>query len=78
MAFSVKLSVRELVEFLLQSGSITPGESGGADRALEGARIHRRLQKAYGENAKTEVFLSLTTELGDFVYTVEGLSLIHI
>ena len=72
MAFSVKLSVRELVEFLLQSGSITPGEGGGADRALEGARIHRRLQKAYGENAKTEVFLSLTTELGDFVYTVEG------
>ena len=71
MAFQIRLSVREIVEFLLQSGSIEPGE-GGPDRALEGARIHRQLQKQYGEKAKREVFLSLTTQRGDFIYQIEG------
>ena len=44
----VHLSVRQLVEFLLQTGSIDSRFS-GFDRAAEGARIHRRLQKAAGK-----------------------------
>ena len=40
----VRLAVRQLVEFLLQSGDID-SRFGGFDRANEGARIHRRLQK---------------------------------
>ena len=47
----VKLPVRQLVEFVLKGGSID-NRFGGADRALEGSRIHRRLQKEEGENYK--------------------------
>ena len=42
---TIRLSVRELVEFLLRTGSIDSRFT-GFDRANEGARIHRRLQKA--------------------------------
>ena len=44
----IHLPVRQLVEFLLRSGSIDSRFT-GFDRANEGARIHRRLQKAAGE-----------------------------
>ena len=44
----IRLPIRQLVEFLLRSGSID-SRFAGFDRALEGARIHRRLQKAAGE-----------------------------
>ena len=40
----IRLAVRQLVEFLLQRGDIDSRFS-GFDRANEGARIHRRLQK---------------------------------
>ena len=42
------------------------------DRANEGARIHRRLQKAAGGNYRAEVPLSHTEEYGGFTYVVEG------
>lgn len=45
MELELRLPIRQLVEFLLRSGSIDSRFS-GFDRALEGARIHRRLQKA--------------------------------
>ena len=48
--FQVKLSVRELVEFVLREGDIDNTQGGGnlVERALEGARLHRRLQKEAG------------------------------
>ncbi len=45
---TVHLPIRQLVEFLLRTGSIDSRFT-GFDRALEGARIHRKLQKAAGE-----------------------------
>lgn len=62
--FSVSLSVRELVEFILASGSID-NRVGGTDlyqRANEGSRLHRKLQKKsqaqYGDAYQSEVSLS--------------------
>ncbi len=52
-----RLPVRQLVEFLLRTGSIDSRFT-GFDRANEGARIHRKLQKAAGESYAAEVFLS--------------------
>ena len=43
----IRLAVRQLVEFLLQTGDID-SRFAGFDRANEGARIHRRLQKQAG------------------------------
>ena len=45
---SIHLPIRQLVEFLLRTGSID-SRFAGFDRANEGARIHRKLQKAAGE-----------------------------
>ena len=64
----VKLSVRELVEFLLRTGSID-SRFAGFDRANEGARSHRKLQKAAGEGYQAEVFLSETREVDGIPFT---------
>ena len=58
---SIHLPIRQLVEFLLRTGSIDSRFT-GFDRANEGARIHRRLQKAAGEGYQAEVFLSTERE----------------
>jgi len=57
----IRISVRRLVEFLLRSGSIESGGTGLSREAamLEGARIHRRLQKQAGESYHAEVPLRL-------------------
>lgn len=47
----IRLAVRQLVEFLLRSGDID-SRFAGFDRALEGARIHRRLQKQGGRGVR--------------------------
>ncbi|HIW73555.1 MAG TPA: ATP-dependent DNA helicase [Firmicutes bacterium] len=71
MAKEVRLSVRQLVEFVLRGGSID-NRSGGMDRAQEGGRIHRRMQKEGGERYRAEVFLRHTQEYQGFLFTVEG------
>lgn len=67
----IRLSVRELVEFLLLTGSIDSRFT-GFDRAQEGARIHRRLQKEAGEGYDSEVFLRQSYPVEEFLFTIEG------
>ena len=66
-----RLPVRQLVEFLLRTGSIDSRFT-GFDRANEGARIHRKLQKAAGEGYTAEVFLSGEREAAGIPFTIEG------
>ena len=47
-------------------------ENAGFDRANEGARIHRKLQKAAGEGYQAEVFLSAEREACGIAFTLEG------
>ena len=68
---SIHLPIRQLVEFLLRTGSIDSRFT-GFDRANEGARIHRRLQKAAGEGYQAEVFLSTEREACGIAFTLEG------
>ena len=67
----VRLSVRALVEFLRKSGSIDSRFS-GFDRANEGARIHRRLQKAAGPGYEAEVALKERYSAAGVDYLLEG------
>ena len=67
----IRLPIRQLVEFLLRSGSIDSRFS-GFDRALEGARIHRRLQKAAGEGYAAEVPLCADYTVDGIRFTLEG------
>ena len=66
-----KISVRHLVEFILRRGSIDNRKKSN-HTALEGARIHRKLQKDAGENYEKEVFLKTTVQLDEYHLIVEG------
>ena len=68
---SIHLPIRQLVEFLLRTGSID-SRFAGFDRANEGARIHRKLQKAAGEGYQAEVFLRAEREACGIAFTLEG------
>ena len=68
------LSVRRLVEFLLRTGSIDSRFT-GFDRANEGARLHRRLQKEAlraHPDYRAEVALKETLTCAGVIYTLEG------
>ena len=68
---AVQLSVRQLVEFLLLTGSIDSRFS-GPDRALEGARIHRWLQKKEGPDYQPEVYLRWEQTVEEVPYRIDG------
>ncbi|KNF07858.1 Rad3-like DNA helicase [Gottschalkia purinilytica] len=68
---TIKISVRNLVEFVLRSGDLNVRFM-SANRALEGTKAHQKVQKNAGENYKSEVHLSYALEYGGFVFIVEG------
>lgn len=68
---SIHLSVRELVEFLMQTGSIDSRFT-GFDRAMEGARIHRKLQKQAGPEYQAEVYLKQEYTIEEITYQIDG------
>lgn len=73
-ALSLTLPVRQLVEFLLRRGSID-NRFTGFDRANEGARLHRKLQRAATAehpDYEAEVFLRYHTVAAQVDYTIEG------
>ena len=68
---SIHLPIRQPAPFLLRTGSIDSRFT-GFDRALEGARIHRKLQKAAGEDYQAEVFLSAERQAEGLTFLLEG------
>ncbi|GAA0728966.1 ATP-dependent DNA helicase [Clostridium malenominatum] len=71
MSKEFKVSVRNLVEFIMRSGDIDSTFVGGG-RALEGTRIHQKIQKNKGENYRAEVSLKYTFNYEDVILSVEG------
>lgn len=68
-----RISVRNLVEFILREGDIDNRISGGSDEAmLEGTRIHKMLQSNAGADYRAEVPLSYIYTEEDVAITVEG------
>lgn len=70
----LKISVRELVEFILRSGDIDNriGGKRDADSMLAGARIHRKIQKSMGADYHAEVSLKYRIPLEKFDLQIEG------
>ena len=61
MSLELRISVRQLVEFLLRNGDLDNRMGVAPEEAmLEGTRIHRRLQKNQPGNYRAEVPLSVT------------------
>ncbi|MBQ9361218.1 MAG: ATP-dependent DNA helicase [Lachnospiraceae bacterium] len=72
---TVRISVRNLVEFILRSGDIDErrGQGGSPETMLEGARIHRAIQAAAGSDYTAEVSMREDISLSDdIMLTVEG------
>ena len=70
---SVRISVRNLVEFIMRSGDIdnrhkTPGDQS----MLEGGRIHRMIQRRMGSDYHAEFFLRYEKDMEDFEIVIEG------
>lgn len=76
--YSIRISVRNLVEFIMRSGDLSVSQTGlkDPDAMQEGARIHKKLQKRMGSSYRPEVSLSLevpiTYDSRNFSITVEG------
>lgn len=69
----IKISVRALVEFILQSGDLDT-RSASADReAMQmGARLHRKIQRQMGSLYTPEVSLKYQVPYEEFTLQVEG------
>ena len=57
----VKISVRNLVEFILREGDIDNRTAGSMERdaMLQGSRIHRKIQRRMGSAYCAEVLLKI-------------------
>ena len=70
----IKISVRELVEFILRSGDIDNRVGGkkDAESMLAGARIHRKIQRSMGSDYHAEVSLKHLIPMDNFDLQIEG------
>ncbi len=69
----VRVSVRNLVEFILRQGDIDNRHQSVPDNAMqEGSRIHRMIQKRMGAEYQAEVSLRYTEETEQYFLIVEG------
>ena len=70
----IRLSVRNLVEFILKEGDIDNRISGTLDKdaMLMGGRLHRKIQRMMGSNYQAEVSLKLQIPCDGFQLKLEG------
>lgn len=70
----IRISVRNLVEFILRSGNLDNRRSFAADKEamLKGSKIHRKIQKQMKASYRAEVPLSWDQEYEEFIIRVEG------
>ena len=71
---TIEISVRNLVEFVLQSGDLDNRRLAASSKnAMEaGSRIHRKIQRSMGSSYRAEVTLKHVVDEGEFCIAVEG------
>jgi len=67
----IKISVRNLIEFVLRTGDLDNRYT-GASRMLEGTLAHQKLQKSSSEGYCAEVSVKLSVEYKGFLITIDG------
>ncbi len=72
--YRIRISVRDLVEFVMRSGDIDNRRTAGAKKEAmqEGGRLHRKIQKRMGSAYRAEVAMSHVVREEDFEIFVEG------
>lgn len=70
---TTKIGIRQLVEFVLRSGDLNETKN-SQNTALNGARIHRRLQKERSKvsDYESEVYLKTDVTMNDTQYVISG------
>lgn len=69
----IRISVRQLVEFILRSGDIDNRHHVSPESAMqEGSRIHRMIQKRMGADYQAEVSLKYTHPTPNYTLVLEG------
>lgn len=70
----IKISVRNLVEFVLRSGDIDNRRGKGSQKEAmqEGSRIHRKIQRRMGASYQPEVPLKIELARGKYQLILEG------
>ncbi|WP_235803095.1 DEAD/DEAH box helicase, partial [Ligilactobacillus acidipiscis] len=66
------VGIRQMVEFVLRGGDLDPASTGSQNTALEGARIHRKLQKEWEKTTKKEVYLKTEFEAAQEKWLLHG------
>ena len=69
--YQVKISVRNIIEFILRSGSIE-SVALSSTRAVDGTRAHQKFQKAQNEDYYAEVALEHTSHVGGIDFIIQG------
>ena len=71
---TIRISVRNLVEFILRSGDIDNRKGGMADKeAMQlGSRLHRKIQGSMRGDYQAEVPLKETWDCGTYSVQIEG------
>lgn len=70
----IRISVRNLVEFILREGDIDNryGRGASAEAMQAGSRIHRKIQRRMGANYHAEIPLRIVIEEEDYQLVIEG------
>lgn len=68
----IRVSVRNLVEFILRSGDIDNRKTSSSDAMQEGGRIHRMIQKRMGPEYHAEVGLRFLYPAENYDIIIEG------
>ncbi len=71
VSVDVKISVRELVSFVMRSGSLDRPRASFA-RLRQGTAVHKMIQSRGGDNYSPEVPLSCDIEYGDVTFHISG------
>ncbi len=71
MKKEIKISVRNLVEFVMRTGSIDTTK-GSSIKPVEGTRAHQMIQRTYGDNYEAEYYLKYNFDYNDINITIEG------
>ena len=71
---TIRVSVRNLVEFIMRSGDIDNRTSGSMEKEamLMGGRLHRKIQRSMGADYHAEVPLKTVIQCEGFRLQVEG------
>ena len=70
----IRLSVRNLVEFILREGDIDNRIAGTSEKdAMQlGSKIHRKIQRQMGSDYRAEIPLKMQIPYAKFVLQIEG------